>query len=64
MFSLICARINGWVDNGDAGDLRRHRAHYDINVMNQTDGFDAAMLELTYKWGIENQVYAHVMPVH
>ena len=28
MFSLICTRINGWVNNGEAGDLRRHRAHY------------------------------------
>ena len=34
MFSLICARINGWVNNGEAGDLRRHRAHYDVIVMN------------------------------
>ena len=33
MFSLICARINGWVNNGEAGDLRRHRAHYDVGVM-------------------------------
>ena len=33
MFSLICTRINGWVNNGDAGDLRRHRAHYDVTVM-------------------------------
>ena len=33
MFSLICARINGWVNNGEAGDLRRHRAHYDVIVM-------------------------------
>ena len=33
MFSLICTRINGWVNNGEAGDLRRHRAHYDITVM-------------------------------
>ena len=24
MFSLICAWINGWVNNGEAGDLRRH----------------------------------------
>ena len=31
--SLICARINGWVNNGDACDLRRHRAHYDITVI-------------------------------
>ena len=34
MFSLICARINGWVNNGEAGDLRRHRSHYDVIVMN------------------------------
>ena len=33
MFSLICARINGWVNNGEAGDLRRYRAHYDVSVM-------------------------------
>ena len=26
-FSLICAWIKGWVNNGEAGDLRRHRAH-------------------------------------
>ena len=24
MFSLICASINGWVNNGEAGDLRRY----------------------------------------
>ena len=28
MFSLICAWIIGWVNNREAGDLRRHRAHY------------------------------------
>ena len=33
MFSLICARINGWVNNVEAGDLRRHRVHYDVIVM-------------------------------
>ena len=27
MFSLIYARINDWVNNGEAGDLRRNRAH-------------------------------------
>ena len=26
MFSLICARINGWVNNRAVGDLRCHRA--------------------------------------
>ena len=33
MFSLIYAWINGWVNNREAGDLRRHRAHYDVTVM-------------------------------
>ena len=32
-FSLICAWTNSWANNGDAGDLRRHRAHYDVIVM-------------------------------
>ena len=27
-FSLICAWINGRVNNREAGDLRRHRSHY------------------------------------
>ena len=33
MFSLICAWLNGWVNNREAGDLRRHRAHCDVIVM-------------------------------
>ena len=33
MLSLICVWINGWVNNREAGDLRRYRAHYDIIVM-------------------------------
>ena len=34
MFPLICARINGWVNSGEAGDMRRYRAYYDVTVMN------------------------------
>ena len=34
MFSLMCFWINDWVNNREAGDLRRHRAHYDVDVMN------------------------------
>ena len=30
---LICAWINGWVNNREAGDLRRHRAPYEVIVM-------------------------------
>ena len=35
-FSLICARINDWVNNREAGNLRRHHGHYDISVMYMT----------------------------
>ena len=33
MFTLIYARINGWVNNCEAGDLRRYHTHYDVIVM-------------------------------
>ena len=33
MFSLICAWTTGWVNNREAGDLRHHRAHYDVTVI-------------------------------
>ena len=25
--------INGWLNNREAGDLRRHRTHYDVTVI-------------------------------
>ena len=33
MFSLICAWINGWLNNREVGDLRCPRLHYDAIVM-------------------------------
>ena len=33
MFPLIFAWIKGYANNRETGDLRRHRAHYDVNVM-------------------------------
>ena len=39
MFTLICARIDGWVNNREAGDLRRYLPHYDVIVMTQTLSF-------------------------
>ena len=40
MFSLIWAWINDWVNNREAGDLRRRRAHYDVTVMLQINSMD------------------------
>ena len=36
-FFVICAWIKGWVNNRDAGDLRCHCAHYDVNVIKLWD---------------------------
>ena len=33
VFSLICVWIIGWVNNREAGDLRRYRADFDVSVM-------------------------------
>ena len=30
---FICVRITNWVNNSEAGDLRRYRAHHDVIVM-------------------------------
>ena len=37
LISLICAWINGWVHNREAGDLRHNRIHYDIIVVQIVD---------------------------
>ena len=33
MLSMICVWINGWVNNHEAGDLRRYRTYYNVTVM-------------------------------
>ena len=39
VLSLICAWINGWVNNGEADDLKRHHAHYDITVVERVQAY-------------------------
>ena len=42
MFSLIYVWISGWVNNREAGDLKRYRVHYDVTEMKslyRLDGF-------------------------
>ena len=36
MFTLNCVWINDWVNNREAGDLRRYRAHYDVTLMDNS----------------------------
>ena len=47
MFSLICAWINGWVNKREAGDLRRHRAHYDVNLIHINIGSASGSRDFT-----------------
>ena len=47
MFSSISAWINGWVNNREAGDLRRHHAHYDVIVMPWNMHTDVLRVHLT-----------------
>ena len=35
LWCFLCVWINGWLNNRDAGDLRRYRAHYDVTVMEE-----------------------------
>ena len=48
MFTLICARINGWVNNREAGDLMRHHANYGVIVM-----ISLKIAYLNFHWNIK-----------
>ena len=61
MFTLIWARIIGWVNNREAGDLRRNRGHYDVIVMHKSQGTlikgsQRTMIEL-----FSTQTYIHAL---
>ena len=72
MFSLICGQINGWINNRKAGDLRRHRAHYDVIVMWRTKSDDILICYSSTDWGatdypgdlpIPEENYALLLPL-
>ena len=44
MFSLICGRVNGWINNHEASDLRHHRVHYDVVAMADAGNKDLCMI--------------------
>ena len=49
VFCLICAWINGWAHNRDAGDLRRHSAHYDVTAMILIHSTDILIIQVPVK---------------
>ena len=51
MISWICAWINTWVNNREAGDWRRHCAHYDVIVMwTEISSKREAILVFSFGW--------------
>ena len=50
MFSLICTRINGWVNNREPGDLSDHGTHYDVIVM-QCSKLVSLLINLVFAYG-------------
>ena len=52
---LFCAWTNGWAKNPDVGDLRRHRAHYDVTVMSKRLNFHAVISVSKSVWTLRPQ---------
>ena len=60
MFSLICAWINCWANNREAGDLRRHQAQYDVTVMPWPDAVVLLNLwKLAWQGGLTKLCTSH-----
>ena len=60
MFPLICTWINGWVNNREAGDLRRNHAHYDVTVMI----IIILVINITHSWIFMNLCLSVVCSFH
>ena len=68
-FSLICAWINGWSNNDDAGDWRRHREHYDVIVMHCWNAIThrprwIPLCWLSSRYRRTNSTVAWLLPLH
>ena len=54
IFFLICVWTNGWMNNRDADDLRRHSAYHDVTLVQNACRFDQsnAMRNMLSSWNI------------
>ena len=62
MLSLICALINSRVNNREAGDLRCHRAHYDVTVIHISVAFYVHCLFILTLVNIDNISHQIIAP--
>ena len=59
MFSLIWARINGWVNNRETGDLGRYRTHYDVTVIiapGVNNIFNVKSKQFEFAWWVGDEI--------
>ena len=56
-------RIDGWVNNGEAGDLRRHRTHYDVTVMDIRQDRKGGFMDMYIRFW-ERHLKEHDVIVH
>ena len=61
--ALIFSLISGWTNNRDAGDLKRHRAHYDVTVMRRIMKRFQYYISMT-KLQHGNTLSSHKTPYH
>ena len=59
MFLLICAWINGSVNNRKAGDLRRYHVHYDVTVMLRNKNVFTCYIMYQHWVGTGNNILSH-----
>ena len=63
---LICAWINGWVNNRKAGGLRRYRAHYGVIVMMNWKPLPCykCTMAFSHVFSIQNLYHSNFVPIH
>ena len=59
IFSLICARVNGWVNNRKAGDMRRHVSARIQNIVSwvRNEMGSVIILVFCHQWYFETLVF-------
>ena len=66
VLSLISAWINSWVNNREAGDLRRHRTNYEIIVTSSHKGqvINRYMFRFSSAWIKNSTKTSHFLGLH
>ena len=61
MFSLISAWTKVWANRRDAGNLRRHRAHYDVTLIISFDGFNITIYSKFHRMHMHKHIHTYII---